>query len=182
VQRRVWDVVNSHDAVAVLLFHRERQSFLLVKQFRPPVFLRSSKEEQETNPDCGFTYELCAGLIDKSKSFLEIAVEEIMEECGYAVSAAAIHPITAVRGNVGVTGNKVHIYFAEISETAKVAQGGGIEDESIELFYLPVDQAQSFVFDNRYERPASLAYSFFWFFMNFHRDARGQWVRFMNGL
>jgi 8-oxo-dGTP pyrophosphatase MutT (NUDIX family) len=32
-----------------------------------------------------FTTELCAGIVDKSKSLEEIACEEILEECGYNV-------------------------------------------------------------------------------------------------
>ena len=32
-----------------------------------------------------FTTELCAGIVDKSKSLEEIACEEVLEECGYNV-------------------------------------------------------------------------------------------------
>jgi hypothetical protein len=65
-----WELVKSFDSVAILLYHEEKKSFLLVKQFRPPVFLNQK--------DCdGFTYELCAGLVDKNKSLVEIAKEEI---------------------------------------------------------------------------------------------------------
>jgi 8-oxo-dGTP pyrophosphatase MutT (NUDIX family) len=31
------------------------------------------------------TLELCAGIVDKSLSLVEIAQEEILEECGYKV-------------------------------------------------------------------------------------------------
>lgn len=36
-------------------------------------------------PSLAFTNELCAGIVDKSKSLIEIAHEEIVEECGYNV-------------------------------------------------------------------------------------------------
>ena len=33
----------------------------------------------------GITYELCAGILDKAKDLVEIAKEEVLEECGYDV-------------------------------------------------------------------------------------------------
>jgi UDP-sugar diphosphatase len=63
--------------VAVLLYHEEKKAFLLVKQFRAPVYLNDNSKT--------YTYELCAGLVDKDKSLIEIAKEEIDEECGYNV-------------------------------------------------------------------------------------------------
>ena len=33
----------------------------------------------------GITLELCAGIVDKSKSLAEIAAEEMLEECGYKI-------------------------------------------------------------------------------------------------
>ena len=34
-----WEVASTHDSVAVLLYHVEKDSFIFVKQFRPPVYL-----------------------------------------------------------------------------------------------------------------------------------------------
>lgn len=48
-------------------------------------------------PSTGFTYELCAGLVDKQKSVAEIAIEELMEECGYAVTEDCLEEITQCR-------------------------------------------------------------------------------------
>lgn len=36
-------------------------------------------------PKLGITNELCAGIVDKSKPLVEIAREEVLEECGYNV-------------------------------------------------------------------------------------------------
>ncbi len=45
-------------------------------------------------PPAAFTYELCAGLVDKeAKSVEEIAAEEILEECGFAVPPSAIRRV-----------------------------------------------------------------------------------------
>ncbi|WP_421717139.1 hypothetical protein [Arcobacter arenosus] len=64
-----WEAVKSFDSVAILLYHSEKNAFILVKQFRPPVYLNDKSKL------C--TYELCAGIVDKDKSLLEIAREEI---------------------------------------------------------------------------------------------------------
>src|SRR6218665_3921059 len=48
-------------------------------------------------PSAGFTYELCAGIIDKQKSVAAIAVEEVLEECGYQVTEDCLEEITKCR-------------------------------------------------------------------------------------
>lgn len=40
---------------------------------------------QKYPPKLGITSELCAGIVDKSKPLIEIAKEEVLEECGYNV-------------------------------------------------------------------------------------------------
>lgn len=41
--------------------------------------------------------ELCAGIVDKNKSLVEIAVEEVREECGYEVRVSDMHRIISCR-------------------------------------------------------------------------------------
>ena len=81
-----WDLVKSHDSVAILLFEPNEAYFLLVKQFRPPVYL---------NDTDGYTYELCAGIVDKDKSLVEIIYEEAIEECGITLDQSKIQKITS---------------------------------------------------------------------------------------
>ena len=75
-RKRAWDLVESHDSVAILLYNEDENAFVFVKQFRPAIYLR--------NHD-GFTVELCAGIVDKDKSLEQIAIEEVDEETGYKV-------------------------------------------------------------------------------------------------
>ena len=70
--QKSWDMVDVHDSVSILIYHKEKNAFVLVKQFRPPVYLQNSD---------GYTYELCAGIVDKESSLEQIAKEEIDEEC-----------------------------------------------------------------------------------------------------
>ena len=55
--------------MAILIYHEEKDAFLVVKQFRPPVYLN------DTSKVC--TYELCAGIVDKDTTYAIIAQEEI---------------------------------------------------------------------------------------------------------
>ena len=102
-KNKTWEAVKSHNSVAVLLYHVEKKAFLLVKQFRVPVFLNDNSKT--------FTYELCAGLVDKDKSLEEIAQEEIDEECGYFVELNNISKITSFYTNVGISGACQYLFF-----------------------------------------------------------------------
>lgn len=155
---KTWEAVKSHDSVAILLYHTQKNSFLLVKQFRVPVFLNDNSKT--------FTYELCAGLIDKNKSLIEIAQEEINEECGYHVEIDDISKITSFYTNVGISGGCQHLYFAKIDESMKIHDGGGINDEQIELMLLPIDHIDDFIFDETKAKTPGLMFSFYWFSKN----------------
>lgn len=156
--KKAWEAVKSFDSVAILLFHEEENSFLLVKQFRPPVYLN------DTSKIC--TYELCAGIVDKDKPLEQIAKEEIDEECGYVVPLEKIEKITSFYTNVGVSGGCQSLYFASINESMKFHEGGGIHDEQIETMLLPVDEFRTFIYDESKAKTPGLMFSFFWFMEN----------------
>jgi len=153
-----WEAVQSFDSVAVLLYHEEKNSFLLVKQFRPPVFLNDSSKL------C--TYELCAGIVDKDTSLEQIAKEEIDEECGFDVPLKNIEKITSFYTNVGVSGGCQSLYYATINDSMKKHDGGGIHDEQIELMYLPIKEYEEFIFDEKKAKTPGLMFSFMWFMKN----------------
>lgn len=157
-KNKTWEAVRSHNSVSILLYHVEKKAFLLVKQFRVPVFLNDSSKT--------FTYELCAGLVDKDKSLEEIAQEEINEECGYAVELKDILKITSFYTNVGISGACQYLFFAKIDESMKIHAGGGVNDEQIELMYLPIEQSDEFIFDESKAKTPGLMFSFYWFFKN----------------
>lgn len=154
-----WEAIQQHDSVAVLLYHSQKEAFLLVKQFRPPVYMIDKTKTH--------TYELCAGILDKDLSLQEIASEEIDEECGYQVAPEAIEKITSFYTNVGVSGAKQHLFFATIDESQKHHNGGGINDEMIELEFLPLQKAKAFIYDESKAKTPGLMFAFYWFFEKF---------------
>jgi len=158
---QTWEAVKSHDSVAVLLYHTSKDAFLLVKQFRAPVFMNHENYK--------FTYELCAGIVDKDISLLEISKEEIEEECGYKVHCNDIEKISSFFTNVGVSGAKQHLFFTTIDETMKIGEGGGIHNEYIEKEFVSVKDSKAFIYDESKAKTPGLMFAFYWFYEKFHR-------------
>ena len=152
-----WEIANTHDSVSILLYHEAKDAFVLVKQFRPAIFMRNND---------GYTYELCAGLVDKDKDIKVIAMEEIEEECGFRVPLERIEKITAFHTAVGFAGGKQTVYYATVDDDMKVSEGGGIDDEEIEVIYLPLKEIQTFMFDESIAKTPGLLFSFMWFMDN----------------
>ena len=148
-----WEVVEAHDSVAILIYHTVRDSFILVRQFRPAVYL---------NNHDGMTVELCAGLVDKSLSLEQIAIEEIEEECGYAVSTDAIERISSFHTSVGFAGSRQTLYYAEVDDSVRVGDGGGIDSELIEVMELPTADAMEFIYDESIAKTPGLMFAFLW--------------------
>ena len=153
--KKTWEIIESHSSVAILIYHKEKEAFVLVKQFRPPVYHRNGD---------GITVELCAGLIDKDASLEQIAKEEIEEECGFDVPLEKIERITQVLSSVGTSGGTQTIYYAEVNELLRVSQGGGIEDEQIEVIEIPITEAKSFIYDESIAKTVGLMFAVLWWF------------------
>jgi UDP-sugar diphosphatase len=49
----------------------------------------------------------------------------------------------------------------------KKSDGGGIDDEQIEVIYLPLSKAKEFMFDESYIKTPGLLFGFMWFFNEF---------------
>ncbi len=148
-----WEIVKAHDSVAILIYHQEHQSFILVKQFRPAVYL---------NNDDGMTIELCAGIVDKDLTLVEIAHEEIEEECGYLVPLEKIQKITSFYTSVGFAGSKQVLYYVEVNEDMKVSEGGGVDGELIEVIDMPLAEAKALIYDEAIAKTPGLMFAFMW--------------------
>ncbi|UCN00667.1 NUDIX domain-containing protein [Sulfurimonas sp. SWIR-19] len=151
-----WEAVLSHDSVAILLYHTQKDAFVLVKQLRATVLNK--------NQNNGYMYELCAGIVDKECSNAQIAKEEILEECGYDVPVQNLEKISAFYTSVGISGTHQTLYYAEIDESMKVNDGGGLEEEEIEVIYIPLSEAKKFMFDESYQKTTGVSLAFYWFF------------------
>jgi len=150
-----WEIVEAHDSVAILIYHTQKDAFILVKQFRPAVYINNQE---------GMTIELCAGIVDKALSLVEIAMEEVEEECGYRVEVESIEKITSFHTSVGFAGSKQMLYYVEVDESMKVSEGGGVDDEQIEVITLPVAEAKTLIYDEDIAKTPGLMFAFMWWF------------------
>ncbi|TLD87826.1 NUDIX hydrolase [Helicobacter sp. MIT 05-5294] len=168
-KERSWDIIEAHDSVAILLYHKTKDSFVMVKQFRPAVYLKESiRKTANLKVESGYTFELCAGITDKKgKSLQEIAQEEVLEECGYAIPLENIQKITEFYSSVGFAGSKQTLFFATLDESYRQNQGGGVEDENIEVVFIPRKEAYNFILDESYPKTSGVMFAFLWFFRNF---------------
>ncbi len=154
-RQKRWDVVQTHDSVAILLYHKTKDSFVFVKQFRPSIYLKNGD---------GFTYELCAGIMDKNLSAEQTAIEEIEEETGYKVSLRELEKISAFYTAVGFAGGRQKLFYATLDDSMQVSEGGGDESEDIEVIYINRENAREFMFDESIATTSGLMFALMWFF------------------
>ncbi len=155
--QRSWELVKAQDSVAILIWHRERERFVLVRQFRPALYLH--------NHD-GMSIELCAGILDKDGlTPKEVAAEEIEEECGFRVNPDDLKRINSFYTSVGFAGSRQILYYVEVDESMRVGSGGGIpQEEQIEVMELSRQEARRLMEDESIARTPGLLYALCWWF------------------
>ena len=52
---------------------------------------------------------------------------QVKEECGYEVSADKLQWVTQYVGSVGTSGSRHDMFYAEVDESVRVNEGGGLE-------------------------------------------------------
>jgi len=152
-KKRRWEVCSSHNSVSILIYDKDLDALIMVKQFRLPVYLKNGD---------GYTLELCAGLCDKDKSNIEIAKEEVLEECGYEVDIKNIQKITSTWASVGSSAAMQEIFYVEVNKNMKVSEGGGIDDEDIEIVKIPSDNVYETIFDENIVLTPGAKFAMLW--------------------
>lgn len=125
----VREVMERGDAVGVLIHHRERNELLFVRQLRPPM-LRHHEP---------WLLEVAAGMIDPGENPEQAALREVEEEVGYRPQI--LRPLGSMVGSPGGLSERVWLFFAEVSEAERKGEGGGLEDEDIEMVWLSPAEA-----------------------------------------
>ncbi|AFJ46194.1 GDP-mannose pyrophosphatase NudK [Shimwellia blattae] len=131
-QRR--EVYDRGNGAAILLYNRARNSVVLTRQFRIATW-------QNGNPD-GMLIEACAGLLDDDAP--EVCVRrEAMEETGYQVDD--VQRVYGLFMSPGGVTERVHLFTGEYQTSGQVGQGGGIDDEDIDVLELPFPRALAMI-------------------------------------
>ncbi|XP_069494301.1 uridine diphosphate glucose pyrophosphatase NUDT14 isoform X2 [Ambystoma mexicanum] len=184
--KKSWDFMRTHDSVAILIFNTTRRCFVVVKQFRPAVYMCEMErhdpelfQEGGKGVACppesllpaavGVTYELCAGIIDHPDlSLEETACREILEECGYEVPVGNLKRVSSYRSGVGVTGSKQTMFYAEVTDAMKTEKGGGTveEGELIEVVEIPLEESVKFSYNEDFPKTMGVLFGFIWFHNN----------------
>lgn len=141
-----WDACESFNSVSILCFHRSKNAFLAVKQFRPAVWASAERARiaelgleggASTSAAGGISWkeglavELAGGLVNKpGKTLMEHAAEELEEELGFKVAPDKLVPLFSFVESVGITGSSLHCFYAEVDDSNKVNGGGGRADEN----------------------------------------------------
>ncbi len=159
---RDWELLKINDSVAILIYNKDNNSFVCVKQFRAALYF---------NHKITHTLELCAGMIDKDCSIEQIAKEEILEECGFDVPISSIKKLTSFYTSVGSSGSKQYLFFTEVDESMRVNCGGGIDgEEMIEVVEIPINKAREVMFDENIAKTPGLLFAFEWYLNKINVD------------
>ncbi|WP_412561005.1 NUDIX domain-containing protein [Winogradskyella sp. MIT101101] len=128
--KNTWEVLERGNAVAALLYSTEKQTVILVKQFRLPAYMNGV--------ETGFMLEVPAGILENNDGSAEDAMKrEILEETGYKIpKLTKIYDAFATPG--GST-ERFSCFVGEYSDEMKVENGGGLDDENedIEIVEMP---------------------------------------------
>jgi len=176
---KIWDCIQAHDSVAILIFNVTRKVFVFVEQFRPPVFATrqtgcsSSKIEigcewNNVDGNLGITLELCAGIRDKDLSAEQTACEEIFEECGYKVEPQQLEKIKVFVGSVGASGGCQNLFYVEVDDSIHTAEGGGLpqEGELLRVKEMSIEEVEAYVQQDHVNSPPGFLYAILWFQLN----------------
>jgi len=164
-------MVASHPSVGVILHYQAPglDAALIVRQFRPPVFAVAAAAAAAAGAalppiSAGFTFELCAGILDKAAlSPAATAAEEVEEECGFRVAAAALASVGSYASAIGTQGAPHALYATSVTPADAVeGGGGGVDGEAIEVLALPLESVDAFLSDPRLVRSAGLMFGLLW--------------------
>nr|XP_033192718.1 uridine diphosphate glucose pyrophosphatase NUDT14-like [Bombus vancouverensis nearcticus] len=172
-EQKDWDVVRAHDGVSIIIFNISRKKLVFVRQYRPAFFYTFLPEKQgpvdlkQYPPSLGLTLELCAGIVDKDKPLVEIAKDEVREECGYEVPTDAFKYVITFR-YVSTSVCKHTLFYVEVTDEMHTHPGGGAasEGELIEVVELSIPEVKEYINSKEVQSPPCLLYGVTWFLAN----------------
>jgi nudix-type nucleoside diphosphatase (YffH/AdpP family) len=119
------------EAVAVLIYLEDKNSFVFVNQFRFAVF--------ETGDD-GWIDEIVAGVLEDDTP-IECAKRECLEETGFKIERFKF--LGCVFASPGITSERTHLYIGFCKSSDQLNGGGGVdhEHEDIKVIEIPRKEA-----------------------------------------
>jgi nudix-type nucleoside diphosphatase (YffH/AdpP family) len=118
------------NGATILLYDLSRRTVILTRQFRLPTYVNG-------NPS-GMLIEACAGLLDRDNAE-QCITREVREETGFDIRR--VRKVMEVYMSPGSVTEMLHFFVAEYSEAHRVNDGGGVEEEDIEVVELHFNDA-----------------------------------------
>lgn len=142
------EVFERGDAVGVLLYNRDKESVIAVRQFRLPTLQKELNAPAVANGAAavnggGWIIETVAGMIKAGEDPVETAKRETFEETGYAIENP--EPVATFFSSPGGTSELIHLYFAEVTNTDHKGPGGGTSHEDIQIVEIPLRELQNII-------------------------------------
>jgi nudix-type nucleoside diphosphatase (YffH/AdpP family) len=120
--RLTWEVFERRNAAAILPHNIERDTVTLVRQLRIAAHMSG---------DHAYLLEVPAGFIDDGETALQAALREAREETGYKIARAT--PAFAAFMSPGSVTEKLHGFYAAVTDADRIVEGGGLDDEHEDL-------------------------------------------------
>jgi len=98
--------VSCKGASIALVYHKDREEYLMVEQYRPPVKRR--------------VLEFPAGLIDEGETPAQTAVREVLEETGVYINQNDLMDLGVLFSGVGITDEEVFAFAVEIDNSTVI--------------------------------------------------------------
>lgn len=126
------------NGATVLLYNREKQTVILIRQFRMPSYLNGNSD--------GLLIETCAGLLDGDDPETCV-LKEAEEESGIRPKKA--EKVFESYMSPGAVTEIIHFYVSEYTDLDRIGPGGGLdsEQEDIEVLEVPFEKALEMVSD-----------------------------------
>jgi GDP-mannose pyrophosphatase NudK len=122
------EVYDRGNGAAILLYNKEFKTVILTRQFRLPSFVNGNKT--------GYLTEACAGLLDEENP--EDAIKrETEEETGYRIKD--VRKVFEAYMSPGSVSEILYFFIAEYSQSMKVNEGDGVEQEQEDIEVLEMD-------------------------------------------
>ena len=130
VVRHRREVYDRGNGATILLYNRHKQTVVLVRQFRIATWINGNED--------GMLIETCAGLLDSDEPE-ECVRKEAIEETGFEVGE--VRKLFELFMSPGGVTELIYFFIAEYNDTQRANDGGGVDDEDIEVLELPYNRA-----------------------------------------
>lgn len=130
VVRHRREIYDRGNGATILLYNRHKQTVVLVRQFRIATWINGNED--------GMLIETCAGLLDSDEPE-ECVRKEAIEETGFEVGE--VRKLFELFMSPGGVTELIYFFIAEYNDTQRANDGGGVDDEDIEVLELPYHRA-----------------------------------------